>query len=272
MVDVGRDVTRVAVGDLVAVEPSLPCGSCPPCVDGNYNLCLQFLCNGLGGPSGGLSEFTIARESMAYPLPEQVGPVLGALVEPMSVAYRAVLRAHPRPGLAAVVLGAGPIGIGSFLALRALGVDNVTMVEPAPQRRAAVSALGAAAVLDPTATDVVGAIREATHGAGVPVVIDAAGTRASFATGLGVAGRKGRFVTVAAYMEPVTYNPTDVLMREVEIVSSFAYAGEFAAVIEHMAAGRYPAEGWIEHVPFEEHFTAYDRLHRGEAIKLMVDL
>ena len=79
-------------------------------------------------------------------------------------------------------------------------------------------------------------------------------------------------MTVAAYMEPVSYNPTDAMMREIEIVSSFSYAGEFGAVIEHMAAGRYPADGWIEHLAFEDHLGAYDRLHRGEAIKLMVDV
>jgi threonine dehydrogenase-like Zn-dependent dehydrogenase len=79
-------------------------------------------------------------------------------------------------------------------------------------------------------------------------------------------------VTVAAYMGPVSYNPTDVMMREIEIISSFSYNGEFDAVIEHMAAGRYPADDWVEHVPFDDHLGAYERLHRGEAIKLMVDL
>jgi (R,R)-butanediol dehydrogenase/meso-butanediol dehydrogenase/diacetyl reductase len=272
VVEVGRDVTRVAVGDLVAVEPLWPCGACPPCHAGDYNLCWEVVCHGLGGPGGGLSEFTIVRERMAHPLPEEVGPVLGALVEPMSVAYRAVLRAHPRPGMVAVVFGAGPIGIGSFLALRALGLEDVTVVEPAPERRAAVSNLGAETVLDPTTIDVVAAIRDSTHGSGAQVVIDAAGVAASFTAGLGVAGTSSRFVTVAAYMEPVTYNPTDAMMREIEIVSSFSYAGEFDSVIEHMAAGRYPADGWIEHLAFEDHLGAYDRLHRGEAIKLMVDV
>jgi (R,R)-butanediol dehydrogenase/meso-butanediol dehydrogenase/diacetyl reductase len=209
---------------------------------------------------------------MAYKLPESVGPVLGALVEPMSVAYRAVLRGHPQPGGTAVVFGGGPIGIGSFLALRALGIDDVTVVEPASERRAAVERLGATKVLDPAVTDVVGVVRDATDGAGAHVVIDAAGVASSFDAALGVAGTGSRVVTVAAYMGPVTYNPTDLMMREIEIVSSFSYAGEFDAVIEHMAAGRYPTDGWVERVPFEDHLGAYERLHNGEAIKLMVDL
>ena len=127
-------------------------------------------------------------------------------------------------------------------------------------------------MLDPAATDVVEEVRDRTKGAGARVVVDAAGVPASFTAALGVASTKARVVTVAAYMEPVTYNPTDVMMRELEIVSSFSYNGEFDAVIEHMAAGRYPTDGWVERVPFDEQLTAYDRLHRGEAIKLMIDL
>jgi (R,R)-butanediol dehydrogenase/meso-butanediol dehydrogenase/diacetyl reductase len=272
VVEVGPDVTTVAVGDLVAIEPLWPCGRCAPCADGDPNLCWEVLCHGLGGPGGGLSEFTVVRERMAHTLPEGLGPVHGALVEPMSVAYRAVLRGHPHPSDTAVVFGGGPIGIGAYLALRALGVDDVTVVEPAAERRAAVTHLGAERVLDPTGTDVVGEVREHTHGAGARVVIDAAGVPASFTAALGAAGTRGRVVTVAAYMEPVAYNPTEVMMRELEIVSSFSYNGEFDAVIGHMAAGRYPTDRWVERVPYDAQLDAYERLHRGEAIKLMIDL
>ena len=117
-----------------------------------------------------------------------------------------------------------------------------------------------------------GELAERWSGSGARVVIDAAGVPASFRNALAVAGPRARVVTVAAYIEPVSYNPTDVMMREIEIISSFAYCGEFAPVIDHMAAGRYPTEGWVERLPFEEQHLAYERLHRGEAIKLLVDL
>ena len=100
-----------------------------------------------------------------------------------------------------------------------------------------------ATVLDPASTDVAAAVREATQGAGAQVVIDAAGVAASFEGALAVAGSGSRVVTVAAYMGPVSYNPTEVMMREVEIVSSFSYNGEFDAVIEHMAAVATPPRG-----------------------------
>ncbi len=272
VVDTGPGVTRVAVGDLVAVDPLWSCGACTPCITGTYNLCFDVRCHGLGAAGGGLSELTVVNETMAHPVPDGVDAAHAALGEPMSVSYHGVSLARPEPGTTAAVLGAGPIGIGCFLALRALGVDDVVVSEPAPDRRAAIAGLGADTVLDPTATDVVGEVLEHTDGTGAAVVIDAAGVADSLRVGTEITGRKGRFVTLAAYMEPVTYNPTDLMMREVDILSSFSNCGDFAAVLDHMANGRYPTEGWVEHVPFESHVEAYDRLHERSAMKVLVDL
>jgi len=272
VVEVGRDVRSISVGDRVTVQPLWTCGACAPCRAGDHNLCLETLCHGLGASGGGLSEYTVVSEGMAFRLPDEVGDVQGALVEPMSVAYHAVTRAVPQPGDSAVVFGAGPIGIGAYLGLRALGLEDVVVVEPAPERRDAVGRLGAETRPDTTTDDLVGELADRWSGSGARVVIDAAGVPASFRNALAVAGPRARVVTVAAYIEPVSYNPTDVMMREIEIISSFAYCGEFAPVIDHMASGRYPTEGWVERLPFEEQHLAYERLHRGEAIKLLVDL
>jgi (R,R)-butanediol dehydrogenase/meso-butanediol dehydrogenase/diacetyl reductase len=170
------------------------------------------------------------------------------------------------------VLGGGPIGIGCFLALRAQGIDDVIVSEPAPARRDALASVGAEQVLDPTTTDVAAMVQEHTKGEGADLVIDAAGVAASFQTGLAVTGRKGRFVTLAAYMEPMSYNPTDLMIREITIVSSFSTSGEFDRVLEHMAAGEYPTESWTDTVSLDDHVSAYDELHEGRAIKILVDV
>jgi (R,R)-butanediol dehydrogenase/meso-butanediol dehydrogenase/diacetyl reductase len=272
VVEIGPEATRLSVGDLVSVDPLWSCGACAPCAAGDSHLCFDVRCHGLGAAGGGLSEFTVVKEQMAYRVPEGVDAVHAALAEPMSVAYHGVTLARPAPGDTAVVLGAGPIGIGCYLALRALGVDDVVVSEPAPDRRAAIATIGAERVLDPSATDVVAEVLEHTQGAGAAVTIDAAGVADSFQTGAAVTGRKGRFVTLAAYMAPISYNPTDLMMREIEIVSSFSSCGEFAPVLEHMANGRYPIDGWVERVPFERHLDAYERLHAGTAMKILVDL
>src|SRR5262249_20694329 len=207
-----------------------------------------------------------------YRVPEGIGPVEAALVEPMSVAFRGVLLGRPTPGACAVVLGAGPIGIGCLFALRALGIDDVVVSEPSAARRAVAASIGAAAVLDPTSTDGAAFVLERTRGAGASVAIDAAGVQESFDSGLALTGRRGRFVTLAAYPRPVRYDPTAIMMREIEIISSFSTCGEFAVVLEQMQAGLYALGGWIERVPFDRHLEAYGRLHRAEAVKVLVDV
>lgn len=100
VIEVGTGVSRIAVGDLVAVDPLWSCGRCPSCRHGDRHLGFEILCHGLGAAGGGLSELTVVREEMAHRVPEGVDAVQAALVEPMSVAYHGVLRGHPTPGAA----------------------------------------------------------------------------------------------------------------------------------------------------------------------------
>ena len=111
---------------------------------------------------------------MLHRLPDNVSLELGALVEPMSVAYHAATLGDVRAGDTAMVFGAGPIGIGLWFALRGKGLDDVFVVEPSPTRRAAIEALGAR-TLDPTAVDVPALIADHTSGDGADAVFDAAG-------------------------------------------------------------------------------------------------
>jgi (R,R)-butanediol dehydrogenase/meso-butanediol dehydrogenase/diacetyl reductase len=262
----------LAPGDLVAVAPLWTCGECTHCSAGHHNLCEQMMCHGMGTGGGGLAEYTVVKASMAHRLPDGVSAEAGALAEPLSVAYHAVRQSRPEPGRPAVVFGAGPIGIGCFLGLRAEGVEDVIVVEPAEDRRAAASTVGAETVLDPAATDVVAHVLEHTRGAGVPVAIDAAGVEAAFRSALRVTGRRGRLVPVAAYLEPFAFNPSDAMLDEIEIIASFSYNDEFPVVLGHLASGRYPTEPWVEHVAFDAHTDAYPRMRAGTIIKAMVDV
>ena len=92
---------------------------------------------------GGMAESTVVPAHMLHKLPDDVSLEMGALVEPMAVAYHAAKLGDVQPGATALVFGAGPIGIGLWFALRGTGVDNVRVVEPSPTRRQAIERLGA---------------------------------------------------------------------------------------------------------------------------------
>jgi (R,R)-butanediol dehydrogenase/meso-butanediol dehydrogenase/diacetyl reductase len=147
VVDVGTGVTGIRGGEKVAVEPIYRCGACRPCKSGYYNVCR---CVGFHGliADGGMAEYTVVPANMVHKLPDNVPVEMGALVEPMSVAYHAAKLGNVNEDSRALIFGAGPIGIGLWFALRGLGLSEIE-VEPSAARRRANEALGAR-TLDPT--------------------------------------------------------------------------------------------------------------------------
>ncbi len=125
--DIGAGVTGWSEGDRVAVEPIYRCGNCPACQAGNYNICAQIGFHGLMS-DGGMAEYTVVPTDMLHKLPDNVSLQLGALVEPMSVAYHAATLGEVRSGDTAMVFGAGPIGIGLWFALRGKGLEDTFVV------------------------------------------------------------------------------------------------------------------------------------------------
>ncbi len=117
VVEVGPGVKSLSEGDRIAVEPLYVCGECVPCRAGRYNICTRIGFHGLS-TDGGMAEYTVVNESMAHKLPDEVSTELGALVEPMSVAYHAAKLGDVDPDGTALVFGGGPIGIGLWFALR----------------------------------------------------------------------------------------------------------------------------------------------------------
>ncbi|UNB54377.1 2,3-butanediol dehydrogenase [Mycolicibacterium sp. YH-1] len=268
---IGAGVTGYAEGDRVAVEPIYRCGHCEPCRIGNYNICAQIGFHGLMS-DGGMAEYTVVPTNMLHRLPDNVSLELGALVEPMSVAYHAATLGEPRPGRTAMVFGAGPIGIGLWFALRGKGVDDVFVVEPSPTRRAAIEGLGAR-TLDPGALDVPAFIADHTGGSGADAVYDAAGVAPAVQTALACVGARRAMVSVAIYEKPLTTPLLNLVMNESRIQGSLCYtAADFDAVIDLMARGVYDTTGWVTSIPIGDVVDeGFEALHAGTKMKVLVD-
>ena len=268
---VGAGVTEWREGDRVAVEPIYKCGHCGPCAAGNYNVCQQIGFHGLMS-DGGMAEYTVVPTNMLHRLPDNVSLELGALVEPMSVAYHAATLGDVKPGDTAMVFGAGPIGIGLWFALRGKGLQEVFVVEPSPTRRAAIETLGAV-TLDPTVTDVPGFIADHTYGAGADAVFDAAGVTPAVETALACVGSRKPMVSVAIYEKPLQTPLLNLVMNESRIQGSLCYTGaDFEAVIALMAQGAYDTTGWVAQIPIGDVVSeGFEALHAGNKMKVLVD-
>ena len=269
--EVGAGVTGWAEGDRVAVEPIYKCDHCGPCRAGNYNVCQQIGFHGLMS-DGGMAEFTVVPTSMLHKLPANVSLELGALVEPMSVAYHAATLGDVKSGDTAMVFGAGPIGIGLWFALRGKGVDDVLVVEPSATRRAAIERLGAR-TLDPTAVDVPSFIADHTKGDGADAVFDAAGVAPAVSTALACIGSRKPMISVAIYEKPLETPLLNLVMNESRIQGSLCYTGaDFEAVIALMAKGSYDTTGWVAKIPIDDVIDeGFEALHAGKKMKVLVD-
>jgi (R,R)-butanediol dehydrogenase/meso-butanediol dehydrogenase/diacetyl reductase len=269
--DVGDGVTGWAEGDRVAVEPIYKCGHCPACSAGNYNICAQIGFHGLMS-DGGMAEYSVVPTSMLHKLPDNVSLELGALVEPMSVAYHAATLGAAKPGDTAMVFGAGPIGIGLWFALRGKGIEDVFVVEPSATRRKAIEHLGAR-TLDPSTLDVPEFITEHTKGHKAGAVFDAAGVTPAVETALACVGARKPMVSVAIYEKPLTTPLLNLVMNESRIQGSLCYtAADFEAVIALMAQGSYDTTGWVTPIALDDVIDeGFEALHAGTKMKVLVD-
>lgn len=269
--EVGEAVTAqtgVRVGDRVAVFPVGYCGTCEACAQG-----MEECCERAHDLAGGLGESVTVPARNVFVLPESVDLRLGALVEPMAVGWHAVRLSGVTADDAVVVAGAGPIGLGIFLALKARGVTRVVVSEPSADRRAVAAALGAQ-VVDATAADFSAQVR-ALVGPGRPAVgFDAAGSAPAFTSVLRLLGLRGRMVVVAIHTREFPFNPTTALLaRERSVLHTYAYSvADFREVIAAMEAGHYPTDGWVEVRPARELVAAVDDLTAGKGTKVLLEV
>ncbi|MBA4864599.1 2,3-butanediol dehydrogenase [Streptomyces sp. PSKA54] len=268
----GEGVDRVAAGDRVCVRPIRTCGTCSRCTSGLSHLCRQLAAIGVTSPGGGLAQYVVVPASSVHVLPDGVSLEQGALVEPMAVALNAVERARVREGGSALVTGAGAVGMGALFALKAHGVHDVLVVEPSPSRRAAAELHGAR-VLDPGAADVVDEVMSHTRGRGVDAAIECSGRPDALNAALHSVAAQAPVVMVALYSGPVAIDASVVRLAELALLGSEAYPdGVFERVIEHMAAGHYPTDGWLDHIPLADTLAGLHDVRDGRRVKVLVDI
>ncbi|MEP7244231.1 MAG: 2,3-butanediol dehydrogenase [Gammaproteobacteria bacterium] len=272
VVEVGPGVEDLNIGDLVAVEPVETCGACLYCNSGQYNHCGLLAFHGYNRGSGGLAEFSVVKRSMAHKLPPGMTGQQGALVEPMAISYRTAERCGVEAGETVVIHGGGPIGLGVYFTLIRRGVC-VILVDPSAQRRAALKKIGARFVLDPAEGDIVAAIKDLTGGLGAHASVDAAGVPASFKAALASTAVGGKLIVVAIHTRPIAIEPMEILMSEVQISGIALSCNTFPSVIAEMETGTYPAEGWVETIPFDRILSdGFERLHRQDGMKILVNV
>ena len=149
---VGAEVSRVAAGARVAVNPSRACGHCIRCAEGLHNHCLdmRFLGSAMRMPhvQGGFRETLVVHETQAVAVAEGVSLGEAAMAEPLAVCLHAVTRAGPLLGRRVLVTGCGPIGALCVMAAKHAGAGEVVATDVQPFPLSVARTAGADVALD----------------------------------------------------------------------------------------------------------------------------
>lgn len=189
IVEVGKNVKKLKVGDLVSVESMHWCGECDACRRGMFNQCKELEEPGLTY-DGGFAEYATIHHKYCYKLNDimnfyggdkMTAFELGAMIEPTGVAYNGlfVRGGGIRPGGHVVVFGAGPIGLAAISLMKTAGAAKLIAFEGIPERVELAKKCGADYVFDPTSfkspEDQAEMLMDLTNGAGISLFAECAG-------------------------------------------------------------------------------------------------
>lgn len=244
VVEVGKNVTHLKVGDRVTLEPGKTCGKCEFCRTGRYNLCPDVEFFATPPYDGVLSEYVAHEAALCFKLPDNVDSIAGSLIEPLAVGFHAVVnQAEAHVGQSAVVFGAGCIGLVTLMALKYVGISQIFVVDVLDNRLKKAKELGAAEVLNAKKTDVVKKLAELTGGRGCDLAFETAGTQITAGQAIR-AVKKGATIVLIGYSSSGEMNlPMGLALdKEINFKTNFRYRHIYPMAIEAVASGKVPVK------------------------------
>lgn len=246
VVEVGKDVKHLKVGDRVALEPGKTCGRCEFCKTGRYNLCPDVVFFATPPVDGVFQEYVAHEADLCFKLPENVSTLEGALIEPLAVGFHAAMQGGARAGQTAVVMGSGCIGLVTMMALKAMGVSKVYVVDIMEKRLEKALELGADGVINGKEKDAVEEVMKLTDGRGCDLVIETAGTQITTVQAMRMT-KKGATIVLVGYSKTgeMTLPISMALDKELTFKTVFRYRHIYPMAIEAVAAGKVNLKGIV---------------------------
>jgi 2-desacetyl-2-hydroxyethyl bacteriochlorophyllide A dehydrogenase len=284
VVDVGRKVTGIRVGDRIWAGAMLPCFQCEACGRQEYFRCGDIKGGGVSGLHGAFAEYAWVPVAVlnrnVIRIADSVSYQDAALTEPAGVGVGTAHRAEPSDTDTVVIVGVGVVGLGAVAALKDTGVARIIASDMSVKRLAAAGELGADVLIDPTEEDVVGRVMEETSGTGADIVVEAAGKPVTFLQSIDMVRRDGKVMVVATYEEPFQFHPslTRPGMRMSSLVRKAVrmygcYGGDNHGAYDLIRRGELKASQLVTHVfPLDEIETAFEtQMNSQESIKVMIE-
>ncbi len=248
LVAVGTEVSGWEPGACVVAGPTPGCGECRACRRGRPSVCLRRPPPDLLDFSrGAFCEYKLVAADRLLPLPDGLDMRAAALTEPTAIALHTVNLAGVGRDDRVLVTGAGPVGLLTTAVLRARGVRDVTVSEPAARRRDRALAVGAHTALAPDA------LPRAPMGRPVDApftyAFECSGNARAAEAALDQLDYAGTLVFVGTGHDLPRVNHNRAIVLELTLIGAYNYdAGGFAPALELLATGALPLDLLIEPV------------------------
>jgi L-iditol 2-dehydrogenase len=240
IVEVGRNVSSLTVGDRVTIEPGVPCLRCGFCLSGRYNLCNDI--HFLGAPPyyGTFREYVAHHALFVHKLPENVSFEEGAFVEPLAVGYNAMRKAAISPGESVLIIGAGTIGLSCLQMARIAGAGHTAISDIDEYRLGIAKKLGA--------DEIIAIKKDTVEPLRYDCVIEATGIAESYAIAVEAIRKGGRIVVVGMSNTPANFDFTALLRKEAPLFTVYRYVNCYKPVLNLLEAEKINVGAMVSHV------------------------
>lgn len=255
VVEAGKDVAKVKVGDRVGCYPMISCGKCPPCRHGHINACVI---QGNYGYSadGGFADYCVIAEKNAVKIPENIGDEQAALNEPTGIALNLVEVSHLELGDNIAIFGAGAIGLMALQIARIAGAKNVFVVDVIEKRLNLAKELGADVVINAKEEDCVEKIMSLTNGDGVDISFEVSGSSEVLKQAINATKFEGKITMASIYTAKLQdFDLSSIVVGARKIIGSVAHRPD-----QYVTALKYQADKRIDVRPLITGIVALDDL------------
>ena len=241
------------LGETVTLIPYFYCGVCIACRAGKTNSCVNIKVFGVH-IDGGMSEYvSVPSYSLVHGNGLSVDSL--ALIEPLAIGAHAIRRAEVKPGEFVLVVGAGPIGLGTMEFARIGGGKVIALDINEVRLSFCKEKLKVDHTINANTSDVVKQLKEITNGDMPTVVIDATGSLKVINHAFQFMAHTARYVLVGLQKGEISFSHPEFHKREATLMSSRnATRVDFDHVIQSMK------KGWVDPTTYITHRVMFQQV------------
>lgn len=274
VIELGKNVTTVSIGDRVAAYPLDFCGECERCKKGEVHICENKRAFGVLDVDGAYAEYICVPAKVCFKLKDNVSYALGSLMEPLAVSYRAVCHAGDLKGKDVLLVGTGTIGLMALACVKMQNPNKIFVSDLSDNRLQIAKDMGADIIINPSKDNLEEIIMKNTNNKGIDVVYEAVGIGPTVKQGLDVLKIGGTAVWIGISAKDIDLEMQKIVTKELTVKGSFLYSfEEFKTVVGYLNDGKLDVEKLISlKISLEELPEIMEKLAKdpGNLIKVTV--